>query len=135
MSAPESQSSDSLTGVWEGVFRQAGHGSVAFTATLIDSDGQISGATHEACTQVGCPRRMHIALLSGGRQGRAVSFVKTYDPPGFGYDTVSYAGELNGDASEIAGAWTIGGAFSGDFVMVRARRRAVARRRRKLATA
>jgi len=47
---------------------------------------------------------------------------------------VSYAGELNSDASEIAGTWTIEGGSSGAFLMVRARRRAVARTRKKRTT-
>jgi hypothetical protein len=126
-----SRAADNLTGVWNGVFKQPHHGSVAFTATLIESAGQVTGSTHEPCALPGCPRSVHLALLAGRRQSRAVAFVKTYDPPGFGYGTVSYAGELNADASEIAGNWTIEGGLSGAFLMVRARRRALARTRKK----
>jgi hypothetical protein len=133
MNEPKSRAADNLTGVWNGVFRQPNYGSVAFTATLIESGNQISGSTHEPCALLDCPRKTHLALLSGHRQGRTVAFVKTYDPPGFGYGTVTYAGELNGDASEIAGAWTIEGGFSGAFLMIRARRRAQARARKKRA--
>ena len=80
-----------------------------------------------------CPRKTHLATLAGHHSGRAVSFVKTYDPPGFGYDTVAYSGELNADNSEIAGMWTIEGGLSGAFLMVRARPLAAAKARSKLA--
>jgi hypothetical protein len=133
MNQSGSGAADNLTGVWNGVFQQPHFGSVAFTATLIESANQISGSTHERCALFGCPRGTHLALLSGRRQSRTVSFVKTYDPPGFGYGSVSYVGELNGDATEIAGTWTIEG-LSGAFLMIRARRRTLARRRKKHAT-
>jgi len=44
-----------------------------------------------------------------------------------------YSGELNSDASEIAGEWTIGVGLSGEFLMIRANRRARMRTRKKLA--
>jgi hypothetical protein len=127
---------DTLTGVWDGAFRQPVVGSISFTATLIESGQHITGSTHEpcACAHYGCPRETHVAKLAGHRHARSVSFVKTYDPPGFGYDTVVYSGELNGDATEIAGTWTIKSGFSGEFVMMRPRRNMLARERRKLAT-
>lgn len=134
MNEPGGSAADGLTGIWNGVFQQPDWGSVAFTATLIESANQITGSTHETCVLTGCPRKTHLALLSGYRQSRAVAFVKTYDPPGFGYATVSYAGELNGDATEIAGTWRIAAGFSGAFLMIRAGRRAPARARKKHAT-
>ena len=134
MNEPGGGAADNLTGVWNGVFQQPHYGSVAFTATLIESGSQITGSTHEPCALPDCPRSTHLALLSGRRQSRAVAFVKTYDPAEFGYGTVSYAGALNGDASEMAGTWTIEGGSSGAFLMVRARRRALARTRKKRAT-
>ena len=133
MNKSEHNAGESLTGVWDGVFRQHTHGSVVFTATHIESGNQITGSTHERCTQFDCPRKTHLATLSGDRHGRAVSFVKTYDPPGFGYDAVMYSGELNSDASEIAGEWTIDVGLSGEFLMIRANRRARMRTRKKLA--
>jgi hypothetical protein len=134
MTDPEKVAAESLTGVWNGVFRQRLVGSVNFTATLIESGNAITGSTHEPCIQFFCPRRTHLATLAGYRQGRTVSFMKSYDPPGFGYDTVAYRGELNGDATEIAGVWTIGSGFSGEFVMTRPGRNTKARERKKLAT-
>jgi hypothetical protein len=133
MNKSEHNAGESLTGVWDGVFQQHNLGSVAFTATLIESGNQVTGSTHGRCTQFDCPRKTHLATLSGHRHGRAVSFVKTYDPPGFGYDAVMYSGELNSDASEIAGVWTIDAGLSGEFLMIRAKRRAKMRTRKKLA--
>lgn len=133
MNVSENGAGPSLTGVWDGVFRQRVVGSVAFTATLVESGNQITGSTHEPCVLVACPRKTHLATLSGRRLGRSVSFVKTYDPPGFGYHTVTYAGELNADATEITGTWAIDSLF-GDFLMTRAARRVEARSRKKLAT-
>jgi hypothetical protein len=115
--------SDDLTGVWNGIYKQTSVGSVPFTATLVQSGDHLGGSTHEACIRPDCPRKTHLAILSGHRSGRSVSFIKTYDPPGFGFDTVRYVGELNTDATEIAGMWSIGSAVSGAFVMTRAGRR------------
>jgi hypothetical protein len=125
---------DDLTGVWNGIYKQTLMGSVPFTATLIQSGGHIGGSTHEACIRVDCPRKTHLAILSGHRSGHSVSFVKTYDPPGFGFDTVRYVGELNADATEIAGMWSIGSAFFGAFVMTRAGRRAQVKAEAELTT-
>jgi hypothetical protein len=133
LSGSEREAAETLTGVWNGVYWHPFHASVSFTATLIESGNQISGSTHEPCTQFGCPRQTHLATLVGNRQSRAVSFVKSYDPPGFGYDTVTYAGELNADNSEIAGVWSIDSIFSGTFLMIRARPHVVAQTRKKLA--
>ena len=59
--------------------------------------------------------------LSGHRSGSAVTFVKRYEPAGYGYGTVHYEGAVNADATEIDGRWSIHGtAFSGRFLMVRA---------------
>jgi hypothetical protein len=127
-----------LTGIWNGLFKQSEREHVAFTATLIESGHLVSGSTHEPCIMPEYPRRTHFATLSGTRAGNAVSFIKTYDPPGYGYNTVAYAGTLNREATEIAGQWSIrSGAFqiSGDFLMIRAGRMATARDRKARATA
>ena len=59
------------------------------------------------------------ATLAGSRQGSAVAFRKTYDAAIPGYHVVDYAGTLNADATEIEGRWTIAGAGSGKFMMIR----------------
>ena len=109
---------DSLTGVWDGTFVQPGVGAVTFIATLIETGGALSGSVTEPCMMPGCPRSEHNAQLSGSRSGRAVSFIKRYDPPGYGYDAVTYEGSVNADATEIDGRWRIPG-ISGTFLMIR----------------
>jgi hypothetical protein len=110
--------SNSLTGVWDGTFIQPGVGAVTFLATLIETGGALSGSVTEPCMMPGCPRSEHNAQLAGSRSGSAVSFVKRYEPPGYGYDTVTYEGSVNADATEIDGRWRIPG-ISGTFLMIR----------------
>jgi hypothetical protein len=119
--------SDNLTGVWDGTFVQPGVGMVTFLATLIESGGALGGNVTEPCMLPGCPLSTHNASIAGHRSGSAVSFVKRYEPPGYGYDTVSYEGSVNAEATEIDGRWRLpGNALSGTFLMVRATRPAQA---------
>jgi hypothetical protein len=68
----------------------------------------------------GCPLSTHNASIAGHRSGSAVSFVKRYEPPGYGYATVSYEGSVNAEATEIDGRWRLPGTtLSGTFLMVR----------------
>jgi len=112
---------DNLTGVWDGTFVQPRVGMVTFLATLIDSGGALGGNVTEPCMMpAGCPLSTHNASIAGHRSGRTVSFVKRYEPPGYGYDTVSYEGSVNAEATEIDGRWRLPGTtFSGTFLMVR----------------
>jgi len=111
---------DSLTGVWDGTYTQPGAGIVTFLATLIETGGALGGSVTEPCVMPACPLSTHNASIAGHRSGSAVSFVKRYEPPGYGYDKVSYEGAVNADATEIDGRWSIPGtAFSGTFLMVR----------------
>lgn len=109
---------DSLTGVWDGTFVQPGTGVVTFLATLIESGGALAGSVTEPCIAYGCPVNTHNASIAGHRSGSAVSFVKRYEPPGYGYDTVFYEGVVNADATEIDGRWRVP-PYSGTFLMVR----------------
>src|SRR5215510_1699373 len=109
---------DSLTGVWNGTFIQPGTGMVTFLATLIESGGALGGNVTEPCIVPGCPLSTHTASIAGHRSGSAVSFVKRYEPPGYGYDTVFYEGSVNADATEIDGRWRVLG-YSGTFLMIR----------------
>jgi hypothetical protein len=111
---------DSLTGVWDGTYLQPGTGIVTFLTTLIESGGALGGSVTEPCVMPGCPVSTHNASIAGSRSGSAVSFVKRYEPPGYGYDTVSYEGSVNAETTEIEGRWRIPGSrFSGTFLMVR----------------
>jgi hypothetical protein len=109
---------DNLTGVWDGTFVQQQVGMVMFLATLIESGGALGGNMTEPCTMPGCPLSTHNASIAGHRSGSAVSFVKRYEPPGYGYDKVTYEGVVNADATEIDGRWRLPG-LSGTFLMVR----------------
>jgi hypothetical protein len=111
---------DDLTGVWDGTYIQPQVGMVTFLATLIDSGGALAGSVTEPCMTPSCPVSTHNASIAGQRSGSAVSFVKTYEPPGYGYDKVSYEGAVNADATEISGRWRLPGVtLSGTFLMVR----------------
>jgi len=111
---------DSLTGVWDGTYTQPGVGIVTFLATLIETGGALGGNVTEPCAMLGCPLSTHNASIAGHRSGSAVSFVKRYEPPGYGYDKVSYEGVVNADATEIDGRWRLPGtAMSGTFLMIR----------------
>jgi hypothetical protein len=81
---------DSLTGVWDGTYTQPQVGIVTFLATLIESGGALGGSVTEPCATPGCPLSTHNASIAGHRSSSAVSFIKRYEPPGYGYDTVSY---------------------------------------------
>jgi hypothetical protein len=110
---------ETLTGVWDGTYTHT-RGIVTFLATLIESGGALAGNITEPCTNPRCPISTHNASIAGHRSGSAVSFVKRYEPPGYGYDAVSYEGTLNADATEIDGRWRFpGGMGSGAFLMVR----------------
>ena len=111
---------DNLTGVWDGTYTQPGVGIVTFLATLIEAGGALGGNVTEPCATPGCPLSTHNASIAGHRSGSAVSFIKRYEPPGHGYDTVSYEGTVNADATEIDGRWRLPGTTtSGTFLMVR----------------
>ena len=111
---------DNLTGVWDGTYVQPRVGMVTFLATLIESGGALGGNVTEPCMTPGCPLSSHNASIAGHRSGSTVSFVKRYDPPGYGYDTVFYEGVVNAEATEIDGRWRLPGTpFSGTFLMVR----------------
>ena len=124
-----------LTGVWNGLYSYASGLSVSFVATLIDSGRMLSGATHEPNVLGTRPGGMLTAMLSGGRQASAITFVKTYDEasPRQHYYPVSYEGVLNGDATEIEGRWRIGDGTTGKFMMIRSDGKAVAVERKKRA--
>jgi hypothetical protein len=114
-----------LTGVWDGTYIQPQRGMVTFLATLIETGGALGGSVTEPCMTPGCPVSTHHASVSGQRSGSAVSFVKRYEPPGYGYDKVFYEGAVNADATEISGRWNLPRvALSGTFLMVRSTRTA-----------
>ena len=111
---------ETLTGVWDGTFLQSGVGAVTFLATLIEAGSALTGSVTEPCISPGCPISTHNASISGSRSGSAVSFVKRYQPPGYGYTDVFYEGTVNADATEIDGSWKLSdNAAAGTFLMIR----------------
>src|SRR5262245_53660218 len=117
MTARTAADARNLTGVWHGIYSYPrGNPPVSFVATLIETASMVSGTTHE-----GEASGTLFAMVTGRRQGSAVSFVKTYDGTNPDYRTVDYEGRLSGDATEIDGRWTIPGVWSGKFLMIRAR--------------
>jgi hypothetical protein len=111
---------DSLTGVWNGTYTHP-RGIVTFLATLIESGDALFGNITEPCTSPTCPLRTHNASIAGHRSGSTVSFVKRYEPHGYGFGTVFYEGTVNAEATEIDGRWRLSHS-SGTFLMVRSTR-------------
>ncbi|QPF93321.1 hypothetical protein [Bradyrhizobium commune] len=111
--------SEDLSGVWDGTYIQPGAGMVTFTATLVESNGALAGHVTEPCSNPRCPLKTHNSSITGHRSGNIVSFVKRYEPPGYGFDTVHYEGTTNAEATEIDGRWRLPGT-SGSFLMIRA---------------
>jgi hypothetical protein len=108
-----------LTGVWNGLYSYPDGRSVTFVATLIDGGSTLSGSTHEPCVGGDCPSATLLATLMGSRSGSSVTFRKTYEAVDPRWGTVNYQGTLNADATEIEGRWSIPGAWSGKFLMIR----------------
>jgi len=108
-----------LTGVWQGLYTYPNGESVSFVATLIDSGGALSGATHEPCARAVSSSGTLYATLAGSRSGSAVGFRKIYDGEVPRYHAVDYAGTLNPEATEVEGRWIIRGVWSGKFLMIR----------------
>jgi hypothetical protein len=129
----EAVMTDDLSGVWDGTYIQPGTGMVTFTATLVEAGGALSGHVTEPCSNPRCPVRTHSASISGHRAGGVVSFVKRYEPAGFGFDIVHYDGIMNAEATEIDGRWRLPG-NSGSFLMIRSGKRARAATTDKRAT-
>src|ERR1700749_3547234 len=105
---------DSLTGVRTGTYTNW-RGMVTFLATLIESGGALGVNVTEPCTNPACPLSTHNASIADHRSGSMVSFVKRYEPSGYG--TVFYEGTVT-EATEIDGRWRLS-RTSGTFLLVR----------------
>jgi hypothetical protein len=116
--------SASLTGVWDGQYcypRLLPPN--AFTAVIFETGGAISGAVHEVAATGKTKGQTVTAAIDGTHAGGAVSFTKTYDLEGQRRARpVLYDGQVNAEATHIAGRWTIPGVWSGTFVMTRSPR-------------
>jgi hypothetical protein len=118
MAERRSQSSRSLTGVWQGIYGYP-PGTLpptSFTATLIEAGSSLSGSVHEQCRTNG---ETLLFSVNGSRYGTAVNFTKIYLGKSPYYGTIVYDGAVNDDATEIEGRWSIPGDWSGRFLMTR----------------
>lgn len=107
-----------LTGHWSGTYVYPGKlAPVPFQAEFRDHGGRISGIIIEPAPPWSGASDAH-AILSGERQGAAVTFVKVYDDLDHFLDPVDYVGALDSDECEISGSWRIG-VESGGFIMTR----------------
>lgn len=116
-----------LTGVWHGLYSyQSYREPVYFVATLIDGGTSFSGTTHESeIGEAGAPLTL-FASIDGSCSGSSVDFTKAYDGSSGWDHSVSYAGSLNADATEIEGLWHVissetGAKATGRFLMIRSR--------------
>ena len=116
-----SRASAPLTGLWTGLYSYPSRlRPVFFVATLISHGPAFSGRTEEAAdSAAGAPLALGAALT--GQEGSGlVAFTKTYE--GAWEHSVLYAGRLSPDRTEIEGRWTIPGAWTGRFLMMRGER-------------
>jgi hypothetical protein len=107
-----------LTGRWKGIFNYPRLlPPTEFDAELRDLAGSICGVTSEPHVD-GNGLILH-ATLEGFREGARVRFKKVYDDPDDEYRPVLYEGDVDSSGDEILGKWTVPGAWSGSFIMVR----------------
>ena len=111
----------SLTGVWDGRYAYPRLlDPVPFQAVLLEFGQGFTGSIWETCEAGPEQGRRLDASVEGRRAGRRVDFVKRYDGAHGRRHAIAYTGELSADGTEIAGRWTIPGAWSGWFLMIRA---------------
>jgi hypothetical protein len=112
--------SDDLSGGWDGIFNYPrGYRPNAFTATLRDTGGFLTGETTEPSQDRRDRNAVLHAWLEGRRENMTAIFVKHYDDPTRAEDAVHYTGSISPDGTEISGRWDIPGNWSGTFIMVR----------------
>ncbi len=123
----------SLTGVWHGLYMfDENHEVESFVATLMETGPFLTGTTHEDAICDDGVRRRLLATVDGEREGAAVYFDKTYDGTAGWNHLVRYQGALNSDWTEVEGRWTVPGAWSGRFLMIRSGSKTLAQARAQL---
>ena len=109
---------DDLSGDWIGNYSYPGElEPVPFLATLVESNGRLTGETKEPGQTPEMGMIAH-ALIQGSRSGGQVSFTKMYDT--IEDEPILYEGSVDDAGNEIHGTWTIVAEWSGSFVMSRA---------------
>jgi len=110
--------SEDLSGDWIGNYSYPGEMEpVPFLATLVESNGHLTGETKEPGQTPEMGAIAH-ALLQGSRSGAEVSFTKLYDT--IEDEPILYEGTVDETGNEIHGSWTIVDEWSGSFLMRRA---------------
>ena len=124
-----SRDAASMTGLWHGLYSYpAVLRPVFFVATLISHGSGFSGRIQEAARGTeGAPLVLGATVVGRAAAG-TVEFTKSYE--GAWHHAVLYAGRLSADRTEIEGAWTIPGVWSGRFLMMRGERAEEAELRR-----
>lgn len=131
MTTPWPSANDNLSGMWQGLYSYSDGYSVPFVATLLQIGESLSGTIDEPRSDGGPSDQRMVAKVDGTRNGAMLNFTKRYDGTNASYDRpVLYEGNVNADATEIDGRWTIERYSSGRFLMTRAgaRREAVTRK-------
>ena len=109
---------DDLSGEWIGNYSYPGElEPVPFLATLVESNGHLTGETKEPGHTPEMGMIAH-ALIQGSRSGEQVRFTKMYDT--IEDEPILYEGTVDEAGNEIHGTWTIAANWSGSFVMSRA---------------
>lgn len=107
-----------LGGTWYGRYEGAGGVlSNSFIARLRERDGQVNGTISEP-DDLGW-EAVRRAMVSGRRDGAAVTFVKQYDGEVLVH-AVDYRGAVDPQGTEVRGDWSFAG-YAGTFVMTRER--------------
>ena len=111
-----------LSGKWKGIFNYPrAYPPTHFDAEVREHNGSFDGETFERGTALRDTGKVLNAFVSGVRNVRSVSFLKSYDGFSKGRSFVQYDGQLSSDGNEITGTWDIPGNWSGTFIMVRYR--------------
>jgi hypothetical protein len=111
----------SLSGSWSGAYRYPGDANpeTVFNAQIEEVGAAFTGAIQEPNILRPWLGALVTADLEGVRAGSAVSFVKFYNGDGGMGHAVRYEGVADDALMRIQGTWTIPGAWSGTFFMVR----------------
>lgn len=122
---------EALTGTWQGIYFYPPEWEMAscdFVARLVETGSQFFGSITETVSEDIAFQTDQGAYVEGTRDGRSITFVKSYDGSGDWAHKVTYQGELSHDGDEINGKWSIterGQTVTGPFFMTRRLHRAV----------
>jgi len=119
----EAAAEHDLSGQWSGFYNYPiDRPPTPFEVELRDNGGLLSGVVSEpGDTRASRGMTLH-AVLEGQREGATVRFAKHYDYLPRAHYVVDYHGQIAPGGDEIEGEWSIRGAWSGTFLMIRGSR-------------